>query len=258
MRRTATVVLPQPGGPVSSRFLQTWPMTDLPPLPEGSAGGPGLPKRLFDLPGRLLCPPPPQQLVEHLDGFLPRLAGVLEVALPEVLPPAGRLRFGADVFRGASGLPLDHQAAHVVGLLIDPPDLGGDLAHVLLRDHAVAGGLVELHRHADRVPLIPLDVQPVDLRERPLDLAVADDGLFNVTLPDLAADSVAGGGSGQENRPPRYGVFLLERHLDQEYQVEALPVPFTCRGLAPRARRPGLRQEVALPPAGQATPLAVL
>src|SRR4051794_22126080 len=142
-----TVVLPQPGGPVKSTCFLACPMS----LPSGSNPSPcrpDLPNSVLDFAERPLRPVASQQLDEHVDGFLPGLAGVLEMALPEVFPPPRRFRFRAGVFGGPAGFPFNYQATAVIGLLIDPPDLAGDLAHVLLGSHAVAGRLVELHGDA--------------------------------------------------------------------------------------------------------------
>src|SRR5206468_1703402 len=80
---------------------------------------------------------------------------------------------------GPAGLALDDEAAHVIRVLVDALDLLGEPRGIVLRDHAVARRLVELDRRPDREARIALDREAVDLRERALDLAVADDGLLH-------------------------------------------------------------------------------
>ena len=87
----------------------------------------------------------------------------------------------AHVLGGSSRRSFDDQAAYIIRLLIDLVDLGGDVGHVLLGDNTVAGRFVELDGNAHRIAIIAFDLQVVDLRERPLDLAVPDDSFFDTS-----------------------------------------------------------------------------
>src|SRR4051794_34805107 len=126
--------------------------------------------------------------------------GVAEGGGPKGAPPVGRLEFGPRVLGGPARLAFHHEAADVVGLLVDLADLGGEPGHVGLRHDAVAGRLVELDGHAHREAVVALDGQAGDFSERPLDLAVADDGLFDVRVAEGELEFVPAAHTAKQRR----------------------------------------------------------
>ena len=109
------------------------------------------------------------------------------MSLPERVPPLRRLNVSASIFGRPPRRTFNDQAADVIRLLVDLIDLLGDVRHVLLRHDTVASGLVELHRDADRVAVVPFNLQAVDLHERPLNLSMADNSFLHIARSCVTA-----------------------------------------------------------------------